>query len=82
MKNADLISPAARLADAMKKLEKAWMETREHWSDPVSQKVEDEYLVPLHGEVRTMLDTIEKLSGVLSSAERACMHPREHGQML
>ena len=82
MRNADFISPAARLADAMKKLEMAWMETREHWSDPISQKVEDEYLVPLHGEVRSMLDTIEKLSGVMSNAEKACMHPREHGQIL
>ena len=82
MRNADFISPAARLADAMKKLEMAWMETREHWSDPISQKVEDEYLVPLHGEVRAMLDTIEKLSGVMTNAEKACMHPREHGQIL
>lgn len=82
MRNADFISPAARLADSMKQLEIVWMETKEDWSDAVSQKVEDEYLVPLHGQVRAMLDTVEKLSGVMTKAERACMHPREYGPIL
>jgi len=82
MRNADFISPAARLADAMKQLERAWMETREEWSDSVSQRVEDEYLVPMHGQVQAMLDTVEKLSGVMSKAERACMHQREAGPIL
>ena len=82
MRNADFISPGARLADALKKLELVWMESKEDWADPVSQKVEDEYLVPLHGQVRSMLDTVEKLSGVMTKAERACMHPREYGPIL
>ena len=82
MRNADFISPAARLADSLKKLEQAWMDSKEEWADPVSQKIEDEYLVPLHGQVRSMLDTVEKLSGVMSKAERACMHPREYGPIL
>lgn len=82
MRNADFISPAARLADALKRLEAVWMETQEEWTDPVSRKVEDEFLVPLHGHVRSMLDTVEKLSGVMTKAERACMHPREYGPVL
>ena len=68
MKNSDFISPAARLTDSMKQLERIWMETREEWSDSVSRKVEDEYLVPLSAQVRAMLDTIEKMSGVMSQA--------------
>ncbi|MDG1893810.1 MAG: hypothetical protein P8J37_02770 [Fuerstiella sp.] len=82
MKNADFMSPAARLDDALRTLEKAWMDTKEEWADPVSQRVEDDYLVPLHGQVRAMLDTVEKLSGVMSKAERACLHQREHGPIL
>jgi hypothetical protein len=82
MRNADFISPAERLTDSLKKLELVWMETREEWADSVSQKVEDEYLVPLHGQVRAMLDTVEKLSNVMTKAERACMHPREYGPIL
>lgn len=82
MKHADFQSPAARLNDAMKQLELRWMETREEWSDSVAQKVEDEYLVPLSAQVRAMLDTIEKLSGVMSKAERNCSHQREQGPIL
>ncbi|MCA9047873.1 MAG: hypothetical protein KDA89_04050 [Planctomycetaceae bacterium] len=82
MRHADFRSPAARLADAMKQLNIVWMDVREDWSDSVSQHVEDEYLVPLHGQVRAMLDTIEKLSEVTTRAERACMHQREHGPIL
>ena len=82
MKHADFKSPAARLNDAMKQLELIWMETKEQWSDSVSQKVEDEYLVPLSAQVRAMLDTIEKLSGVMSQAERVFSHTRERGPIL
>ena len=82
MRHADFRSSAARLADAMKQLEQCWMETREEWSDSVSRRVEDEYLVPLHGQVRAMLDTVEKLSRVMSQAEQACLHPREQGPVL
>lgn len=82
MKHADFISAAARLADSMKQLEHAWMATKEEWSDSVSQRVEDEYLVPMHSQVQVMLDTVGKLSGVMSKAERACLHTRETGPIL
>ncbi|MEZ6058823.1 MAG: hypothetical protein R3C19_00510 [Planctomycetaceae bacterium] len=82
MRRADFLSPAARLQDAMKRLEQQWLETREEWNDPVSQRVEDEFLVPLHGQVQAMLDTVNKLSGVMAKAERECSHPRELSQYL
>ena len=77
MKRVDFISPAARLEDALKQLEVSWMVTREHWNDPVSQKVEDEFLVPLHGQVRSMLDAVSKMSLIMRKAEQECLHPRE-----
>ncbi|MCA9058816.1 MAG: hypothetical protein KDA85_09960 [Planctomycetaceae bacterium] len=82
MKRTDFTSAAARLEDAMKQLEFAWMATREHWSDPISRKVEDEYLVPLHGQVRSMLDAITKLNGVMRTAQRECLHQRERNVVL
>ena len=77
MKRVDFISPAARLEDALKQLEASWMVTREHWNDPVSQKVEDEFLVPLHGQIRSMLDAVSKMSLIMRKAEQECLHPRE-----
>ena len=82
MRNADFIAPCSRLEDALKQLEKSWTDTKEEWSDPVSRRIEDDFLVPLKGQVRAMLDTVNKLSGVMANAERACSHPRELNRML
>ena len=82
MRQADFVSPAARLQDAMIQLEQAWLQTKEHWSDPVSRTVEDDYLVPLHNQVSLMLDAVHKVSGVMGQAERDCLHKRESGPAL
>lgn len=78
MKRADFTSPASRLEDAMKQLENSWIATRHHWDDPVSQRVEEEFLVPLHAQIRCLLDAASKLSSVVRTAEHECSHPREH----
>lgn len=82
MRRTDFRSPAARLEDSLKLLELAWMDTKENWSDSVSQKIEDDYLLPLKGQTRAMLDTVEKLAGVMAKAERECSHPRERSSFL
>jgi hypothetical protein len=82
MKRVDFISPAARLEDALKQLEMSWRATQEHWNDPISRKVEDEFLVPLHGSVRSLMDAIGKLSLTMRKAEQDCLHPRERSQSL
>lgn len=82
MKRVDFVSASARLEDALNQLEMAWMATREHWHDSVSQKVEDDYLVPLHGQVRGMLDAVSKMSVIMRKAEQECLHPRERNVSL
>ncbi|MCH2212414.1 MAG: hypothetical protein MK110_14005 [Fuerstiella sp.] len=77
MRKADFISPAARLADALTRLEHTWQQTKEHWSDPVSQTVEEDYLIPIHNQVSLMLDAVHKMSEVTGRAERDCSHRRE-----
>lgn len=82
MKRVDFISPAARLEDALKQLELSWLATRECWNDPVSEKVEREFLMPLHAQIRSMLDGVGKLSLVMRKAEQECLHPRERANSL
>ena len=77
MKQADFVSPAARLQDAITRLEHAWQQTKEHWSDPVSQIVEEDYLVPIHNQVSVILDSVNKTAEVMGRAERECSHSRE-----
>lgn len=78
MKRSDFLTPAARLEDAMRKLEHSWVATKELWDDPVSQKVEEEFLIPMHAQIRCLLDAATKLSSVMRTAEHECSHPREH----
>ena len=82
MRHADFISPAARLQDALARLEHAWQQTREHWSDSVSETVEEDYLVPLHNQVVLTLDAVNRISEVMGNAERSCSHRRESGPAL
>ena len=82
MRHADFVPPSARLEDALKRLEHTWQNTKEHWSDSVSQTVEDEYLVPLHSQVTLLLDAVNRVSEVMGHAERQCSHPRESGPAL
>lgn len=77
MRQADFVSPAARLEDAMTRLEHVWQQTKEHWSDPVSQTVEEDYLLPIRSQISLMLDAVNKVSEVMSRAERECSHQRE-----
>ncbi|MEY3460292.1 MAG: hypothetical protein RL215_3449 [Planctomycetota bacterium] len=77
MKRLDFVSPGARLEDALKQLEAAWQATKTDWDDAVSQRVEDEYLLKLRGQVRALLDGIGRTGMVLRKAEQECRHPRE-----
>lgn len=82
MKRVDFISPGARLEEALKQLENSWIATREQWHDSVSQKVEDDFLVPLHGQVRSLMDAVTRMAIVMRNAEQDCLHPKERSQSL
>lgn len=82
MKRVDFISPAARLEEALHQLELSWMATKEFWNDPVSRRVEDEFLVPIHGQVRRLVDAVGNMAGVMRKAEQECLHPRERNVSL
>jgi hypothetical protein len=82
MKRVDFISPGARLEDALQQLEIAWQATKVHWNDAISQKVEDDYLLPLRGQIRSLSDAIGKTSQTLRRAELDCLHPRERGHSM
>ena len=82
MKRLDMTSPGARLDDALARLEHTWLETRQHWNDPVADRVEEEYLGSIRARVRTLLDAIAKSQSLLRKAEYECQHPRERTQQL
>ena len=77
MKRSDLVSPAARLEDALRKLEQSWADANQQWDDPVSHRIDEEFMRPLRSQIRSLLDASTKLAGVIQTAEVECTHPKE-----
>lgn len=67
-----LIDGAGQIKTAADQLEEVWAIARSSWDDSVSQTLEEEHIEPLLLQVRTTLDAIARLSGVLMTACREC----------
>lgn len=67
-----LIDGAGQIKTAADRLEEVWAVARSSWDDAVSRSLEEEQLQPLFQQVRTTLDAIARLNGVLVAACREC----------
>ena len=67
-----LIDGAGQIKTAADRLEEVWAVARSSWNDSVSQTLEEEHIEPLLLQVRTTLDAIARLNGVLITACREC----------
>ncbi len=67
-----LIDGAGQIKTAADRLEEVWAIARSSWDDSVSQTLEEEHIEPLLLQVRTTLDAIARLNGVLIRACREC----------
>ena len=72
MAHGSLIDGAGQIKSATDRLEETWQITKSQWNDVVSQNLEEEHLDPLFLQVRTTLDAIARLNGVLIAACREC----------
>jgi hypothetical protein len=65
-------SARAKLKDAYRVLMVAWEQTREGWSDPVSQALEERHLIPLESSIRAALGAMDTINEILERARRDC----------
>jgi len=72
MAMGSLIDGSGQLKAAADQLEETWMAARVEWDDAISRNLEEEHLEPLFVQVRTTLDAIARLNGVLVTACREC----------
>ncbi len=72
MAMGSLIDGSGQLKAASDELEETWAAAKEEWHDAVSRSLEAEHLEPLFVQVRTTLDAIAHLNGVLVTACREC----------
>ena len=67
-----LIDGAGQIKTAADRLDEVWSIAKSSWNDTVSRNLEEEHLEPLMQQVRTTLDAISRLNGVLTAACREC----------
>ena len=72
MAMGSLIDGSGQLKAASDQLEETWEVARAVWDDAISRSLDDEHLEPLFVQVRTTLDAIARLNGVLVTACRDC----------
>ena len=72
MAMGSLIDGSGQLKAASDQLEETWAAAQEEWQDAVSRSLDEEHLEPLFVQVRTTLDAIARLNGVLVTACRDC----------
>lgn len=72
MRTWDLSAGAGKLELALKALQAKSNEIAESWDDATYRRFVEEYIAPVEPHVRTTLDALNRLSEVLSNAERQC----------
>lgn len=70
MKPCDLDTGAGRLVRGLKDLNRVWEEASEDWNDEVSAAVFKEHIEPMAPIVKSALDAIGRMRGLLQEAQR------------
>lgn len=72
MAMGSLIDGSGQLKAAADQLEETWEVAQAMWDDSISRSLNEEHLEPLFVQVRTTLDAIARLNGILVTACREC----------
>jgi hypothetical protein len=65
-------SGRAKLASSLRDLKIHWDKTKTKWNDPMSRKLEEEFLGPLEPTVKSALLAITSMAELLARAQREC----------
>jgi len=65
-------TPLAKLHGAMEALQRAWVDTQQHWDDATSENLDRVYVEPLLRELKEIIESTVPLSEGMSQAQRAC----------
>ena len=67
-----LIEARGQLGKAIKTLSAQWSDTKMNWDDPVSHKLETEFLQPLANDLRMAITAMDQAAIIAMQAERDC----------
>jgi hypothetical protein len=72
MRKCDLATGAARIRNAMEKLDIVWNEISPQWNDAVSRRFREEHIDPVTPRLKLALDAISRMSLLMDEVERDC----------
>ena len=61
-----------QLGKSIKELTHRWMETKSVWDDPVSRRLEEEFLRPLESDLRNAVGAMDRVGVLLAAIRRDC----------
>jgi hypothetical protein len=71
-------TPLAKLHGAMEVLQRAWIDTQQHWDDATSESLDRVHIEPLMRELKEIIESTVPLTEGMAQAQRACA-PRGQG---
>jgi hypothetical protein len=77
MRICDLNSGLGQLSQAYGKLRERLAETREVWTDDAFRKFDQQRLNEIPARLQVLAAAVNRLSEILSEAERECGEPRD-----
>lgn len=77
MRMCDLNSGLGQLSQAYGKLKERLIETRDVWTDDAFRKFDQQRLNDIPGRLQVLAAAVNRLTEVLTEAERECGEPRD-----
>ena len=77
MRVGNYASGSARLHEAVRSLELAWLTAKEHWNDETSRSLEEHHLAPMFDCVKETIEAPARLAEIVGKAARDCDHREE-----
>jgi hypothetical protein len=77
MHPGNIIAAAGRMQEAMEQLQIAWGGVRDHWTDGMAQRFEDDHIRPIFERINVALPAPNQMAQALQQAQIQCGEPGE-----
>ena len=61
-----------QLGKIVKNLTQAWQETRAVWDDPISEKLNEEFIEPVETDLKNAMVAMDQMAVLISTIKREC----------
>ena len=77
MQPGNIVAAAGRMQEAMEQMQIAWSSTREHWTDGLAERYQEEQIRPIFERINIALPAMSQMALALQQALIQCNEPGE-----